>query len=175
MMYTAQQKDIHGWSIRYPRGIGSMIDCRKPFKTIEVGTGKTLREGNDIAILSIGPIGIHAAEAAEKLAEDGVSVAHYDMRFAKPLDTSLLSQIRKQFKTILTIEDGAIQGGFGSAVLEWLNDNNFSTRVIRLGIPDRFIDHGTPQELYRECGIDTEGIYKSIKNIAKPKLIGKVV
>lgn len=175
LMFTAQQNDMGAWSIRYPRGTGSMVDWRKPFKTIEVGTAKILREGNDVAILSLGPIGTNAAEAAEKLAKDGISVAHYDMRFVKPLDTNTLSQIGKRFKTIVTVEDGAIQGGFGSAVLEWLNDNGFSTRVIRLGIPDRFIDHGSPQDLYRECGIDTEGIYISIKKIAKPKLIGKVV
>lgn len=175
LMFTAQQNDMGAWSIRYPRGNGSMVDWRKPFKTIEVGTAKILREGDDIAILSLGPIGTNAAEAAEKLAKDGVSVAHYDMRFVKPLDTNTLSQIGKRFKTVVTVEDGAIQGGFGSAVLEWLNDSGFSTRVIRLGIPDRFIDHGSPQDLYRECGIDTEGIYNSIKKIAKPKLIGKVV
>ena len=175
MMYTAQQDNMGTWSIRYPRGNGSMTDWRKPLKTIEVGTGKMIREGDDIAILTIGPIGINAMEATAKLAEEGLSIAHYDMRFVKPLDTNLLGQIGKRFKTIITVEDGAIQGGFGSAVLEWLNDNGLSARVIRLGIPDRFIDHGTPKELYHECGIDAEGIYNAAKKVVKAKFVGKAV
>jgi 1-deoxy-D-xylulose-5-phosphate synthase len=174
MMYTAQQEGMGPWSIRYPRGNGSMADWRKPLKTIEVGTAKQLIDGTDIAILSLGPIGIHVEQAAEKLLSEGISAAHYDMRFVKPLDTNLLKQIGKRFNTIITIEDGSLQGGFGSAVLEWLNDNAYSTRVIRLGIPDRFIEHGTPQELYHECGIDAEGIYKATKRVISPKLAGKV-
>lgn len=175
MMFTAQQPNMGSWSIRYPRGNGSMPEWQKPFKTIEVGTGKILREGHDLAILSVGPLGIQAAKAIDKLATEGISVAHYDMRFVKPLDTNLLSGIGKQFKTIITIEDGALMGGFGSAVLEWLNDNGFGTRVIRLGIPDRFVEHGTPQELYHECGIDAEGIYESAKRVTIKKVVGKVV
>ncbi|MDX9769935.1 MAG: 1-deoxy-D-xylulose-5-phosphate synthase [Tenuifilaceae bacterium] len=175
MMFTAQQPNMGPWSIRYPRGHGSMPEWQKPFKTIEVGTGMILREGNDLAILSVGPLGIQAAKAIDKLATEGISVAHYDMRFVKPLDTNLLSGIGKQFKTIITIEDGALMGGFGSAVLEWLNDNGFGTRVIRLGIPDRFVEHGTPQELYHECGIDAEGIYESAKRVTIKKVVGKVV
>lgn len=175
MMYTAQQKDMGVWSIRYPRGKGSMADWKKNLRTIEVGTGKLLREGSDIAILSLGPIGIQAAKAAEMLAEKGVSAAHYDMRFVKPLDTNLLKNIGKKFKTVITLEDGAIQGGFGSAVLEWFNDNGISSRVIRLGVPDRFIEHGTVPELYKECGIDAEGIYNAAIKIVSPKMVGKVV
>jgi 1-deoxy-D-xylulose-5-phosphate synthase len=175
MMFTAQQPNMGPWSIRYPRGHGSMPEWQKPFKTIEVGTGKILREGHDLAILSVGPLGIQTAKAIDKLATEGISVAHYDMRFVKPLDTNLLSGIGKQFKTIITIEDGALMGGFGSAVLEWLNDNGFGTRVIRLGIPDRFVEHGTPQELYHECGIDAEGIYESAKRVTIKKVVGKVV
>ncbi|MFP4555411.1 MAG: 1-deoxy-D-xylulose-5-phosphate synthase [Bacteroidales bacterium] len=175
MMYTAQQKDMGAWSIRYPRGTGSMANWKKPLRTIEVGTGKLLREGSDIAILSLGPLGMQAANAAEKLAAKGVSVAHYDMRFVKPLDTNLLKSIGKRFKTIITLEDGVLQGGFGSAVLEWFNDNGLSTRIVRLGIPDRFIEHGTLQELYKECGIDAAGVYNAALRIASPKLIGKVV
>jgi 1-deoxy-D-xylulose-5-phosphate synthase len=175
MMFTAQQQDMGAWSIRYPRGSGSMINWQRPFKTIEVGMGKILREGTDLAILSLGPIGMHASKAIEKLAQEGVSVAQYDMRFVKPLDSSLLTQIGKKFNQIITLEDGSVTGGFGSAVLEWLNDNGYDTRVIRLGIPDRFIEHGTQQELYHECGIDAEGIYKTAKRIISPKLIGKVI
>lgn len=174
MMYTSQQEGMGPWSIRYPRGNGSMVDWRKPFKTLEVGTAKQLKEGTDIAILSLGPLGIQAIKASEMLSKEGISTAHYDMRFVKPLDTNLLKQIGKRFHTIITLEDGSLQGGFGSAVLEWLNDNDFSTRVVRLGIPNRFIEHGTPQELYKECGIDAEGIYKAAKRILSQKLVGKV-
>lgn len=175
MMFTAQQPNMGTWSIRYPRGRGSMADWKKPFKTIEVGIGKLLTEGSDLAILSFGPIGIQAGIAIEKLNKNNLSVAHYDMRFTKPLDTNILSQVGKRFKTIITLEDGSLQGGFGSAVLEWLNDNGFTTRVIRMGIPDRFIEHGTPQELYRECEIDAEGIYQTAIKVAKPKEISKAV
>lgn len=175
LMYTAQLPNMGPWSIRYPRGNGSMVDWQTPMKQVEVGTGRILSEGTDIAILSFGPLGIIASQAVEKLKTEGISAAHYDMRFVKPIDTNILTQVGKRFNTIITIEDGAIQGGFGSAVLEWLNDNGYQTRVIRMGIPDRFIEHGTPQELYRECGIDAESIYKTARSIVAPKMIGKVV
>jgi 1-deoxy-D-xylulose-5-phosphate synthase len=175
LMYTAQLPNMGPWSIRYPRGNGSMVDWQTPMKQVEVGTGRILSEGTDIAILSFGPLGIIASQAVEKLKTKGISAAHYDMRFVKPIDTNILTQVGKRFNTIITIEDGAIQGGFGSAVLEWLNDNGYQTRVIRMGIPDRFIEHGTPQELYRECSIDAESIYKTARSIVAPKMIGKVV
>lgn len=175
MMFTAQQPNMGSWSIRYPRGNGSLVDWQTPMKQIEVGTGRVLSEGTDIAILSFGPLGITAAQAVEKLKAEGISVAHYDMRFVKPLDTNILTQVGTRFSAIITVEDGAIQGGFGSAVLEWLNDNGYQTRVVRLGIPDRFVEHGTPQELYRECGIDVESIYKTARSIVASKLVGKVV
>ena len=175
MMFTAQQENMGTWSIRYPRGNGVMANWQKPFRALEPGKAQLLRDGHDIAILSLGPLGNIAAKAIERLAEEGISVAHFDMRFVKPLDEQLLAQIGKRFKNIITIEDGCLQGGFGSAVLEWLNDNGFNTQVTRLGIPDRFIEHGTQSELYRECGIDAEGIYNAAKKIAAPKLIGKVV
>lgn len=175
MMFTAQQPNKGPWSIRYPRGNGSMVDWQTPMKQIEIGTGKILTEGTDIAILSFGPLGITAAHAVERLKDEGICAAHYDMRFVKPIDTNILTQVGKRFTTIITIEDGAIQGGFGSAVLEWLNDNGYQTRVIRLGVPDRFVEHGTPQELYRECGIDADSIYKTARSIVAPKMIGKVV
>lgn len=175
MMFTAQQPNMGTWSIRYPRGNGCMPDWQKPLKTIEVGTGKRLTEGSDLAILSFGPIGTQVSAAIKKLSQNNLSVAHYDMRFAKPLDVSILTKVGKRFKTIITLEDGSLQGGFGSAVLEWLNDNGFATRVIRMGIPDRFIEHGTPQELYRECGIDAEGIYNTAIKVVSPKKIQKAV
>jgi 1-deoxy-D-xylulose-5-phosphate synthase len=175
LMFTAQQESMGPWSIRYPRGNGSLIDWQTPFKTIEVGTGKQLREGSDLAILTIGPIGMQALRAAEELAKEGLSIAVYDMRFVKPLDQTILSQVGKRFSNIITLEDGVVQGGFGSAILEWLNDNNFTTRVVRLGIPDKFIEHGTPKELYHECGIDAEGISLAVKKIVSPKLVGKAI
>jgi 1-deoxy-D-xylulose-5-phosphate synthase len=175
MMFTAQLPGMGTWSIRYPRGNGTMIDWKKPFSEIEVGKARMLREGDDLAILSLGPLGITVSKTTEKLAKEGISVAHYDMRFVKPLDEKLLANIGKKFKTIITIEDGCLQGGFGSAVLEWLNDNGFKIRVIRLGIPDRFIDHGTQPELYRECGIDMDGLYQTIQKLVAPKIMGKVV
>ena len=173
MMFTAQQPNMGTWSIRYPRGKGSMPHWQKPLKSIEIGTGKQLTQGSDLAILSFGPIGIQASIAIEKLKKEGLSVAHYDMRFAKPLDTKILAEVGNHFKTIITLEDGSLQGGFGSAVLEWLNDNQFTTRVIRMGIPDRFVEHGKPAELYRLCEIDAEGIYQTLRKTAKPKKIGK--
>jgi 1-deoxy-D-xylulose-5-phosphate synthase len=174
MMYTAQQEGMGPWSIRYPRGKGSMADWRKPLKTIEVGTAKQVLDGTDIAILSLGPIGIQVEEVTKKLLEEGISAAHYDMRFVKPLDANMLKQIGKRFSTIITLEDGSLQGGFGSAVLEWINDNGYTTRVVRLGIPDKFVEHGTPQELYHECEIDIEGIYKATKREISTKLADKV-
>lgn len=175
MMFTSQLPNMGPWSIRYPRGNGSMIDWRKPFSKLEVGKSRLIREGSDLAILSLGPIGDFAVKASEKLAQEGISVAHYDMRFVKPLDVDTLKRIAIRYDVIITLEDGCLHGGFGSAILEWLNDNNFSTKVIRLGIPDRFIEHGTQAELYRECGIDTEGIYNTVKKSFKPKMISRVV
>ncbi|MGE0079038.1 MAG: 1-deoxy-D-xylulose-5-phosphate synthase [Bacteroidales bacterium] len=164
MMYTAQLDGMGPFSIRYPRGNGVMIEWRKPFKKLEIGKANILRNGNDIAILTIGHIGNLAAKAADMLEADGISVYHADMRFVKPIDTDLLKYIGENFKTVLTVEDGCLPGGFGSAVLEWLNDSNYETRVIRLGIPDSFIEHGTQQQLYTDCGFDIENIYQSAKN-----------
>jgi 1-deoxy-D-xylulose-5-phosphate synthase len=109
------------------------------------------------------------------LESDGISAAHYDMRFAKPLDENLLRTIGQKFNTIVTVEDGCLQGGFGSAVLEWLNDNGFSTKVVRLGIPDRFVEHGTQQQLYKECGYDVDGIYQTAKSLVTNKVIDKTI
>jgi len=175
MMFTAQQENMGPWSIRYPRGNGTMADWKKPLRALEVGKARLLRDGHDIALLSLGPLGIQAAQAAEKLAEEGISVAHYDMRFVKTLDENQLEQIGKKFKYIITLEDGCIHGGFGSAVLEWMNDKGFNPRIIRLGIPDRFVDHGTQAELYRELGIDAEGICAAARRFTVAKLVGRVV
>ncbi|MBN1991051.1 MAG: 1-deoxy-D-xylulose-5-phosphate synthase [Bacteroidales bacterium] len=175
LMFTAQQKGNGPFAIRYPRGNGVMTDWRKPFKTIDIGKGRQIRQGSDIALVTIGHIGNMAAAAADKLESEGISVAHFDMRFAKPLDHELLHKIGKSYNTIVTVEDGCLPGGFGSAVLEWLNDNGYNAKVIRLGIPDRFVDHGSQQELYKECGIDTDGIYQTIKRVSKPNLLNKAI
>jgi len=170
LMYTAQLKDKGPFVIRYPRGAGVMADWKKSFREIPVGRGRKLRDGVDLAILSLGHPGNFAAEACEELKKDNISAAHYDMRFVKPLDEDLLHSVFSKFSKVITIEDGMITGGFGSAVLEFMADHNYRARVVRLGIPDRFTDQGTLQELYAECGFDKAGIVKSAK-----KLVGKRV
>jgi 1-deoxy-D-xylulose-5-phosphate synthase len=175
MMYTSQLEGGGPFTIRYPRGAGVMIDWVKPFKKMPIGKGRLVKEGTDLAILTFGHIGNFAAKAAEMIDADGFSVAHYDMRFVKPLDEYLLQEIGQNFKTIITVEDGCLQGGFGSAVLEWLNDNGYNTKVIRLGIPDRFVDHGTQQQLYKECGFDVDGIYQTAKKLVGHKIVGSAV
>ena len=132
-------------------------------KEIEIGTGRELIKGDSIAILSIGHIGNEALKAAESLKEEGIEVGVYDMRFAKPLDEKLLSKIFKNYKHIITVEDGCIQGGFGSAVLEFMASKGFSATVKLLGIPDKIVEHGTQPELYRECGYDAQAIVEACK------------
>ncbi|MFP4041289.1 MAG: transketolase C-terminal domain-containing protein [Bacteroidales bacterium] len=170
LMYTSQLPDKGPFAIRYPRGNGVNIDWRKPMEEIKVGTGRKLKDGDDTAILTIGHVGNFATEAIGKLLEKSYSIAHYDMRFVKPLDKKLLHEIGKKFKKIITIEDGTVVGGFGSAVLEFLNENGYQVQVKRMGIPDRFIEHGSQPELYQECGYDVQGIIKTIKSVAKPKV-----
>jgi 1-deoxy-D-xylulose-5-phosphate synthase len=163
MMYTAQLDGMGTFSIRYPRGRGVMPDWRLPFERLEIGKGQKVRDGKDLAIISIGPIGNSAIEAAKQL-DENISVAVYDIRFLKPLDEELLHDIFKSHSKIITIEDGTIVGGLGSAVLEFKNDNNYTSIVKRLGIPDKFIQQGSPEELYRECGFDVEGIVDTLRN-----------
>ncbi|HOZ13462.1 MAG TPA: 1-deoxy-D-xylulose-5-phosphate synthase [Tenuifilaceae bacterium] len=170
MMYTAQLEGMGPFSIRYPRGNGVMVDWRKPFKKLEIGKANVLRNGNDIAILTIGHIGNLAAKAADMLEADGISVYHADMRFVKPIDTDVLKFVGENFKTVVTVEDGCLPGGFGSAALEWLNDAGYAIRVIRLGIPDSFIEHGTQQQLYADCGYDIENIYQTAKMYSPKKV-----
>jgi 1-deoxy-D-xylulose-5-phosphate synthase len=175
LMFTAQQKNHGPFSIRYPRGRGVMVDWKKPFTEIPVGRGRMLRKGTDLAILSIGHIGNLVAEALDKLEEDHINAAHFDMRFVKPLDEKLLHQVFKQFKLVVTVEDGIISGGFGSAVLEFMCDHGYASQVKRLGVPDHFIEHGTQQELYHECGYDVEGIMAEVKSLIKPKVLSKAI
>jgi 1-deoxy-D-xylulose-5-phosphate synthase len=174
LMYTAQLENMGPFAIRYPRGNGVMVNWRKPFKRIKVGTGRIVKEGDDVAILSIGHIGNYAVEATKKLELEGISVAHYDMRFAKPLDKNLLHTIFKKFNKIITLENGTITGGFGSAVLEFMSEHNYQAQLKRLGIPDRFIEHGTQDELYKECGFDAEGIYNTAKQLVGIRVLNKI-
>ncbi|WP_439584504.1 1-deoxy-D-xylulose-5-phosphate synthase [Dyadobacter bucti] len=166
MMYSAQldsfQSGTQAFTIRYPRGAGVMSQWETPFEEIKIGTGKKIRDGKDLAILSFGPLGNYANAACEKLEKDGISAALYDMRFAKPLDKALLHEIFANFERIVTLEDGCLQGGIGSAIAEFMIDNGYNSRIKRLGIPDTIVEHGEPLELYHECGIDTEGIMTAV-------------
>jgi len=166
LMYTAQLDEIKGpFSIRYPRGNGVMVEWKTPFKKLEIGKGRKIKDGKDVAILSIGHPGNLVTKAIEKLEAENISVAHYDMRFAKPIDEELLHEVFSKFKKVITVEDGCIVGGMGSAVLEFMADNNYSAQVKRLGIPDEFIEHGEQNELYAECGFSPEQIAKTAKEI----------
>jgi len=158
LMYTAQQENMGPFSIRYPRGNGVMTEWKTPMKAIKVGTGRKLTNGDDVAILTIGHVGNYAQKATDILKEKGISAAHYDMRFAKPIDEIMLHEVFSKFSKVITVEDGCIQGGFGSAVLEFMVDNKYHAEVTRLGIPDRYVHHGTVDELQAECGFDLNGI-----------------
>ena len=165
LMYTAQLPGKGTFVIRYPRGKGVRTDWKCPLEEVEVGTGRTLREGNDVAVLSYGPLGNDVQRAIDELQQEGsrLSVAHYDLRFAKPLDTALLTTVAQRFSRIVTIEDGARAGGIGSAVLEWMSDHHFTPELTRLGLPDNFVEHGTVAQLREIVGLDIESIKKAIK------------
>ncbi len=167
LMYTAQLPDKGTFVIRYPRGRGVCTDWRCPMEEIAIGTGRRLLEGNDVAVLSLGPIGNNVTKAISEMQEEGnpTSVAHYDMRFAKPLDTKLLEEIAGKFKKIVTIEDGCIQGGFGSAVTEWMTDHGHHPTIKRLGLPDTFVEHGSVSELQAIVGIDVNSIKQTIASL----------
>ena len=160
MMYTAQLPDQGPFVIRYPRGRGRLTDWHCPLEAIEVGKGRRLKDGNDLAVLSIGAVGNAAADAIAEVeqAHPDISIAHYDLRFAKPLDEELLEEVARRFNRIVTVEDGILKGGVGSAVLEYMADHDHTPHVRRLGIPDRFIEHGAVDILRHLCGIDKEGI-----------------
>ena len=167
MMYTSQEKNHGPFTIRYPRGQGVMTDWKTPLKSIKIGQGRRIKNGEDIAILTFGHIGNYAVEACEKLEQEGLNAAHYDMRFAKPLDEMLLHEVFGKFEKVITVEDGCLMGGIGSAILEFAADHGYRASVKRLGIPDEFIEHGTQLELHKECGFDPEGIAQ-----AAIKLVG---
>ncbi len=163
LMFTAQlPRKEQAFSIRYPRGQGVMPNWRTPFEEIKIGTGRTIVEGEDLAILTIGHIGNFAVEVCEKLAKQGINIGHYDLRFVKPLDAELLHEIFSKYKKIITVEDGCIQGGFGSAIVEFMADHHYSVEVRRLGIPDWIVEHGEQLELQHESGFDVQGIEKAV-------------
>jgi 1-deoxy-D-xylulose-5-phosphate synthase len=164
LMFTASQPGKGVFAIRYPRGQGEMKDWEKPFQILPVGKGQKLKDGKEVAVLSIGAIGNIAAEAIKKAQEAGVDAAHYDMIYLKPLDEELLHEVGKNFHRIVTVENGTVQGGLGTAVMEFMMGNGYTPQVVRVGIPDRFIEHGTIPELYRLCGMDAESITKIILN-----------
>jgi 1-deoxy-D-xylulose-5-phosphate synthase len=164
MMYTAQLEKISGpISIRYPRGTGVICDWQQPFEEIPVGRARMISEGSDIAVLSIGHPGNFVVEAVKELRKKNISVMHYDMRFANPLDEDVLHDVLKRFDKVITVEDGVIRGGFGSAVLEFAADHGYKIEIRRMGIPDYFVEQGTQQELWHECGYDAEGIRDEVE------------
>ncbi len=169
LLYTAQTAPSGPFAIRYPRGTGVNPDWKKPFEKIPIGKGRLIRSGKDIAILSIGHPGNFAEEAAEKLAREKIGVTHYDMRFVKPLDEDILHAVAARFDEVITVEDGVISGGFGTAVMEFFNEHHYPVHVTRLGVPDRFISHGKQEQLYHECNFDTEGIYEMVRKVLAEK------
>ena len=162
LMFTAQLPGKGSFVIRYPRGNGVLANWECPLEEIEVGTGRKLHDGNEVAVLTIGPIGNDVEDIIKE--DNSTAIAHYDMRFLKPLDENILHEVGKKFKRIVTIEDGARNGGFGSAILEWMSDHGYSPAVTRMGLPDTFIEHGTVAQLRKIAGIDKESIRKEIKN-----------
>lgn len=164
LMYTAQLPNKGTFVIRYPRGRGVHTDWKCPLEEIKVGTGRRLRSGKNLAILSIGPVGNDVEKVLNSLGSL-YSIAHYDMRFVKPLDETLLEEVGKHFQKVITIEDGIRMGGFGSAVLEWFNDHGYDIQVKRMGIPDQFVEHGSVDELKALTGIDTAHIQHTIQDL----------
>src|SRR5476651_795760 len=166
LMFTAQQDDMGPFVIRYPRGNGVMVDWQRPLKAIKVGKGRKICDGEDLAILTIGHIGNGVVKAMTELNAEDYYPAHYDLRFVKPLDEALLHDVLKKFKKVITVEDGCLEGGMGSAVLEFMADNNYQLQVVRLGIADRIVEHGEQHELWAECGYDANGIATQVRNLA---------
>jgi 1-deoxy-D-xylulose-5-phosphate synthase len=167
LMYTAQLPDKGPFVIRYPRGIGSNEDWRKPFAEIEVGKGRCLRKGKGVALLTLGPLGVKAARVCDEFAASGTELGHYDMRFVKPLDEELLHEVFSSYHSVITVEDGVVAGGLGTAVLEFMNEHGYNCQLKRMGIPDRFVEHGTQAELYKEVGLDMEALRRNISELLK--------
>ncbi len=166
LMYTSQhESNTHPFVIRYPRGNGVMPNWKSPLQLLEIGKGRKIKEGKDIAILSLGHIGNEAVTAIHELEKEGISAGHYDMRFAKPLDEKLLHEIFTRHNKIITLEDGCIEGGFGTAILEFMADNKYTAEIVRLGIPDKIIEHGEQPQLWSECGYDHKGIEEAVRKL----------
>jgi len=171
LMYTAQlDSTTNPFVIRYPRGEGMMPEWKTAFEAIEIGKGRKLKDGQDVAILSFGHPVNFAAAAIREVKAEGINPAHYDMRFAKPLDEALLHEVFKKFSKIITIEDGTVQGGFGSAILEFMSEHGYKATVKIMGIPDRLVEHGTPKQLYGEIGLDANGIANVLREMVKDKV-----
>lgn len=169
-MYTSQlTKNASPWVIRYPRGVGVMPNWKKPFKELKIGQGRRVKNGDDIAFLTLGPIGNLTIDACKQLESKGISAAHYDMRFVKPLDENLLHEVFGKFNKVITVEDGCIQGGMGSAILEFMADHGYQSKIIRLGIPDKIIEHGSQNELYRECEFDAQAMVENAVKMVNKK------
>ncbi len=172
LMFTSQLETTkYPFVIRYPRGEGVMPEWRTPFEEITIGKGRKLKDGDDIAIVTIGHPGNFAQAAIRELRTAGINPAHYDMRFVKPIDEALLHEVFSKYNKVITVEDGTTVGGFGSAILEFMAANNYTAQVKMLGIPDRLVEHGTPKELHRECGYDIQGIVETVKLILKDKVL----
>ncbi len=167
MLYTCQSKNIGPASIRYPRGRGFNVDWKNDFEIMPIAKGRRLREGKDIAIVSIGHVGNFAMQAIDTLSENNNNIGLYDMRFIKPFDETMLHEVFTQYKHIISVEDGTVVGGLGSLLTEFKNQHNYTNKIHILGIPDKFIEHGKPNELYALCGYDTQGIVNEIKKIQK--------
>ncbi|NMD28187.1 MAG: 1-deoxy-D-xylulose-5-phosphate synthase, partial [Bacteroidetes bacterium] len=166
LMYTAQLESTKlPFVIRYPRGEGVMTDWKTPFEEIKIGKGRKVKDGEEVAVLSFGHPGNFAASAIRDVKADGLNPAHFDMRFAKPLDEEMLHEVFSKYNKIITIEDGTVVGGFGSAILEFMNQQGYKADVKIMGIPDRLVEHGTPKELYNEIGIDANAIAKTLRQI----------
>jgi 1-deoxy-D-xylulose-5-phosphate synthase len=168
LMFTSQLESTkQPFAIRYPRGEGMMPEWKTEMKEIEIGKGRKLKEGTEIAILSFGHPGNFAASAIRNLKADDINPGHYDMRFAKPLDEKMLHEVFKQYNKIITVEDGTIVGGIGSAILEFMAENGYTAKVKMLGIPDRIVEHGSQKELHRECHFDAESIAEAAREMMK--------
>lgn len=175
LMFTAQADNNGTFVIRYPRGSGVMADWIKPFKKLPIGKGRMIKDGQDIAILTLGTVGNFAVDACKQLQSEMIDAAHFDLRYLKPLDTELLHKVFQRFRMVITVEDGALSGGFGSAVSEFITENGYTATLKRLGIPDKFVEHGSLPELYRECGYDAAGIVNAVKLMVGKKILSKAV
>jgi 1-deoxy-D-xylulose-5-phosphate synthase len=165
MMFTAQLPGSGPFAIRYPKGRGVMTKWKTPLAPMEIGKGQMVRDGKDAAIITLGHVGNYAVEACKTLEKDGFSAAHFNLRFLKPMDETMLHQVFSKFTRIITVEDGSVMGGMGSAVLEFMADHGYSAKVTRLGVPDQFIEQGSVAELHRECGFDAEGIAECLRKM----------